>query len=393
LVSPNRKAIVLVLDGLGVGAMPDAALWGDADAATLQNTARAVGGINLPTLGRLGLGNIVPFAGTEPNPTPMAAYGRMQIAGCGKDTTTGHWELMGVILPKRFPCFPQGFPQELLDELAKQTGVEGFLGNVAASGTEIIARLGDEHLRTDKPIVYTSADSVLQIAAHVDIFPLEKLYAICEAARKLMTGDLGVCRIIARPFAGVAGKFFRIAGRRDWSLQPPGLLLPQALHQNGMVTVGVGKVDDILAVPAFDRCTHTAGDAEGMALIESELSKSDWTFMLANLNDLDTVFGHRNNPQGFADALLRIDAWIAKLLPMIPEGTLLTITADHGNDPTTASTDHCREYVPFLAWHRELNLGMNLGTRATLADVAATIADWLQFAYICPGTSFIGALL
>jgi phosphopentomutase len=383
---------VVVLDGLGVGAMPDAAAWGDSGSATLQNTARAVGGINLPTLGKLGLGNIVPIKGIEPSPAPMAAYGRMQIAGSGKDTTTGHWELMGVILPSRFPCFPHGFPQELLDELAEQTGVEGFLGNVAASGTEIITRLGQEHLRTHEPIVYTSADSVLQIAAHVDIFPLDRLYAICEVARRLMVNDLAVCRIIARPFASEAGKFYRTTGRRDWSLPPPGLLLPQALRQSGMITVGVGKVDDILAVPAFDRCTHTAGDAEGMALIASELEKADWGFMLANLNDLDTVFGHRNNPQGYADALLRIDAWLAKLLSMIPKEMLLIVTADHGNDPTTVSTDHCREYVPLLAWHRELKLGMNLGTRTTLADVAATVADWLQFAYICPGTSFMGAL-
>lgn len=384
---------MLVLDGLGVGAMPDAAAWGDADAATLQNTACAVGGINLPTLGRLGLANIVAFEGTQPSSTPMAAHGRMQIAGCGKDTTTGHWELMGVILPQRFPCFPHGFPQELLDELAKQTGVEGFLGNVAASGTEIIARLGEKHLRTHKPIVYTSADSVLQIAAHVDILPLERLYAMCEAARRLMTGDLAVCRVIARPFAGEAGKFYRTAGRRDWSLPPPGLLLPQALHQAGMITIGVGKVDDILAVPAFDRCTHTAGDAEGMKLIEKELAKTDWSFMLANLNDLDTMFGHRNNVQGFAEALLQIDAWLATLLPMIAAGTLLIVTADHGNDPTTVSTDHCREYVPLLAWHPELKMGANLGTRKTLSDVTATVADWLQFDYQYRGTSFVEALI
>lgn len=381
-----------MLDGLGVGAMPDAAVWGDAEAATLQNTARAVGGINLPTLGKLGLANIVPFAGTEPSPAPMAAYGRMQIAGCGKDTTTGHWELMGVILPSRFPCFPHGFPQALLDELAKQTGVDGFLSNVAASGTEIIARLGEEHLRTHKPIVYTSADSVLQIAAHVDIFPLEKLYAMCETARKLMTGDLAVCRVIARPFAGEAGKFYRIAGRRDWSLPPPGMMLPQALRQAGMVTMGVGKVDDILAVPAFDRCTHTSGDAEGMALIESELAKSDWSFMLANLNDLDTTFGHRNNPQGYADALLRIDAWLATLLPMIPPDILLIVTADHGNDPTTVSTDHSREYVPLLAWHPSLNTGAYLGTRKTLSDVAVTVAEWLDISFDCPGSSFVEVL-
>jgi phosphopentomutase len=370
---------VLVLDGLGVGALPDAAAWGDAGAATLQHTAEAVGGIKLPTLGKLGLGNIVSIKGTEPSPAPMAAYGRMAIAGAGKDTTTGHWELMGFILPKRFPCFPHGFPQTLLDELACETDVAGFLGNEAASGTEIITRLGEEHLRTRKPIVYTSADSVLQIAAHTDIFPLDRLYAMCETARNLMTGNLAVCRVIARPFAGEPGKFYRTAGRRDWSLPPPGLLLPQAMRQNGMVTVGVGKVDDILAVPAFDRCAHSAGDTEGMKLIEVELANTDWSFMLANLNDLDTVYGHRNNPCGYADALLRIDAWLATLLPVIPPGMLLIVTADHGNDPTTVSTDHCRE---------ELVEGINLGTRKTLADVAATVADWLHVTYNSPGISF-----
>lgn len=388
--SRKHRAIVLVLDGLGIGAMPDAAAWGDEGSATLQNTAKAVSGLHLPFLQLMGLGNITHIEGIEPVVSPLALYGKAAISGQGKDTTSGHWELMGVPVPKRFPVFPHGFPAEFLDSLAKASGQKGFLGNEPASGTEIIARLGEEHIQTHYPIVYTSADSVFQIAAHENVLPVEQLYSLCTTARTLLNGDLAVARVIARPFTGEPGSFSRTPKRRDWSLEPPGSLLPVALRAQGFCTVGIGKVDDIMAVPAFDRCTHTTCDSHGMELVNSELSITDWDFLLANLNDLDTVYGHRNNPDGFAQALVSIDKWLDGFVTALDEGTMLIITADHGNDPTTPSTDHCREYVPILCYLKSRSkIESSIGLRNTLSDIAATTAQWLHFDFSCQGTSFV----
>lgn len=346
--APAGRVVVMVLDGLGCGAAVDAHLYGDAGADTLGNVARAVGGLRLPVLGRLGLGCVAPLEGVPPVDAPQALVGRLAERSAGTDTTTGHWELMGLVTERPFPTYPEGFPPDVVAALEAATG-RGVIGNVAASGTRIIARLGEEHLRTGALIVYTSADSVLQIAAHEDVVPLEELYAACASARAIMCGPHAVARIIARPFTGDPGSFTRTGGRRDLSLPPHGPTALDRLRESGVRVEGVGKIAQIMA-GGVDADHPTAGDADGLRTVARLLGHLDGGLVFANLIDLDTLFGHRNDPEGFAACLEELDAGLPALIGALRPGDVLILTADHGNDPTTASTDHSREWVPLIVW-------------------------------------------
>jgi phosphopentomutase len=377
---------LLVLDGVGIGELPDAADYGDEGSNTLVNMAKAVGGLNLPNLQRMGLGNIEQIEGIPPAEKPIACYGKMREVSAGKDTTTGHWEIAGIIREKPFPTYPNGFPPEIIEAFEKAIGRK-VLGNKPASGTAIIEELGEEHLRTGYPIVYTSADSVFQIAAHEEIVPVEQLYEWCRIAREILRGEHEVARVIARPFIGTPGNFKRTPRRRDFSVPPPYPTLLDALTEVGLKVVTVGKIDDIFAGRGVTFAIHTSDNRDGMQQVETLTTQGDFDFLWCTLVDFDTVYGHRNNPQGFAQALREFDEWLGNFLPKLREGDLLIITADHGNDPTTPSTDHSREYVPLLIWTPSLKEGKPLGVRQTFADVAATIADWLKVEWHGAGKS------
>lgn len=387
-MKPLRRCVVLVLDGLGVGALPDAGRYGDEGSATLQNTARAVGGIRLPTLQRLGLGNVVAVEGVPPAARPLACFGRMAERSAGKDSTTGHWELAGLILDRPFPTYPHGFPPEVMEAFERAIGTR-TLGNRPASGTQILDELGAEHLRTGYPIVYTSADSVFQIAAHEDVVPVDRLYEMCRVARGILQGEHAVSRVIARPFVGRPGAFVRTERRKDFSLEPPAPTLLDRLVQEGYEVWAVGKVADLFAGRGVTKAILTSDDPDGVRKTAQALSELDRGLVFANLVDLDTKYGHRNDPHGFAQDLERIDAELPTLLERLQEGDLWIVTADHGNDPTTPSTDHSREYVPLLAYGPGLAAGVDLGVRETFSDVAATVAEALGIRWDGPGRSFL----
>lgn len=385
----RRRAVILVLDGVGVGAAPDAAAYGDEGSDTLGNTARARGGLSLPNLARVGLGNLAAIHGVPPRRHPEGAWGIMQPASAGKDSTAGHWEIAGLHLVRPFPTYPQGFPAELLDAFVRATG-RGVLGNVAASGTEIIARFGAEHERTGAWIVYTSADSVFQIAAHEGIVPLEELYAACEIARRLLVAPHDVSRVIARPFAGTPGAYGRTANRRDYAIAPPGETLLDALAAAGVPRAGVGKVDDLFAGRGL-RARHTTSNAEGIRYIMEWLQGEQGGLLFANLVDFDTLYGHRNDAEGFERALREFDDALPAMRGALREDDLLFITADHGNDPTTSSSDHARENVPLLALGDAVH-PVGLGVRSTFSDLGATVAEWLNVGFRGRGTSFLPTL-
>ena len=394
-MSEPRRAIILILDGVGCGAAPDAAAYGDAGSDTLGNLARAVGGLDLPNLERLGLGRIAPLAGVSAVNAPGAAWGRMLPRSSGKDSTTGHWEIAGVLLKHPLPTWPDGFPESVMAEFARRTG-RGVLGNIATSGTEALRRFGDEHRRTGAWIVYTSADSVFQVAAHESVVPLAELYAACEAALALrLPVDDGegplVGRAIARPFVGEAGAYARTANRRDFSLAPPGETMLDALAAAGIARAGVGKVDDLFAGRGI-QSKHTASNAEGVAEILSWLEDRGGGLLFANLVDFDQQYGHRNDAPGFYMALREFDAALPELLSRLRQNDLLFITADHGNDPTTPSTDHARECVPLLAAGPAV-VPIDLGVRETFADLGATVAHWLGSDFRGAGVSFLPQLL
>lgn len=383
----DARAIVVVLDGVGVGALPDAGAYGDEGAHTLAHTAHSVGGLALPHLAAMGLGHIAAVLGVPPSPAPSSHHGRLTEVSSGKDTITGHWELMGVVTSVPFPTYPTGLPGRLLEEFARQIG-RPVLGGQVASGTEIIAELGAEHLRTGCPVVYTSADSVFQIAAHERIVPVDQLYRWCEVARAMLQPPDHMARVIARPFAGEPGAFVRTPRRRDYALPPPPNQLDAVAAAGGEVH-GVGKVDDMFAGRAFHTCRHVGGNAEGIAALMDVLAADFSGVVLANLNDTDSQYGHRNDPRGFAAALEEFDAAMPGLLAALGRNDLLVITADHGCDPTTPSTDHTREYVPVLVREPGCTAGRDLGTRPTLADVGATVADWLGIERVGPGTGLL----
>ncbi|GAB4164312.1 MAG: phosphopentomutase [Geothermobacteraceae bacterium] len=373
-MNPFRRVLLIVLDGVGIGGMPDAASYGDADAATLQHVAEAVGGLTLPHLDGLGLSRVANYIGGNPAAPVRGGFGCMREQASGKDSTAGHWELMGVVLDQPLPTFPQGFPAEVVRDFEAAIGVR-VLGNVAASGTEIIQTFGPEHLRTGRPIVYTSVDSVFQVAAHVDKVPLDQLYRWCQIARELLN-PLRVGRVIARPFSGSEAEgFARVAGRHDYSLPPVGTTVLDRLTAAGVEVQAIGKICDLYGGRGLTRQQPTTDNDEGMDAILAALGRQDSGLIFANLVDFDMLWGHRLDSAGFARGLTRFDAWLGRLLSHLEDDDLLLITADHGCDPTTPGTDHTRERVPLLAWHAGMSVGIDLGERECFADVGATVAD------------------
>jgi phosphopentomutase len=386
----RRRAAVIVLDGVGCGEAPDAAHYGDTGSNTLGNLARAVDGLDLPNLEQLGLGRVIPLEGVSPNVSPRAAWGRMRPASTGKDSTTGHWEMCGVHLARPFPTYPNGFPREIVKELERRSG-RGVLGNLVASGTEVIERYGDAHVRTGKLILYTSADSVFQVAAHEQVVPLEELHRICESAREMLVAPHDVSRVIARPFVGTSGRYTRTSNRRDFSIAPPTQTLLDALADANIPRRGVGKVDDLFAGRAIV-AEHTSDNAAGIEAICRTLREQPSGFLLANLVDFDQLWGHRNDVVGFHEGLRAFDRALPTILSTLHEDDLLFLTADHGNDPTTPSTDHSREIVPLLAVGQRVR-PCDIGERPTFADLGATAAEWLGVSFRGRGTSFLSQLL
>ncbi|MBK7046197.1 MAG: phosphopentomutase [bacterium] len=386
------RAILIVLDGLGVGGAPDAASYGDTGSDTLANMAAAVGGLTVPNLASLGLGNLHAIQGVTPVAAPRAGYGRLVEISAGKDSTTGHWELMGVVTEEPFPTYPKGFPADLLAEFTRRTGY-GVIGNKAASGTAIIEELGDEHRATRKLIVYTSADSVFQIAAHDEVCDIDELYRVCAIAREMLQPPHQVSRVIARPFSGPSGAYARTPQRHDYSVLPPKELLLPALQKAGVRVESIGKIYDLYAGMGIDRTHPSRNNAEGMAKLDEVYgAAADGTLILLNLVDFDMLWGHRNDPQGMRGGLEQFDRWLGGFLPRLRAGDLLLMTADHGNDPTTPSTDHSREMVPLLACLGGLERGTDLGTLQGFMDVAATIADFFGAPPPRRGSSFLARL-
>jgi phosphopentomutase len=388
VASPFARAIVLVLDSVGIGELPDAPAYGDEGSNTLGNIARQVP-LAVPTLRALGLDRLVEIghAGAAAA-APRAAIGRMAEASAGKDSVTGHWEMMGVVLDRAFPTFPHGFPADVITEFSRRVG-RAVIGNRAASGTRILDDLGPEHLRTGALIVYTSADSVFQIAAHEGLVPIPELYRACEIAYKLVGEGLGVGRIIARPFVGVPGAFRRTANRRDYALPPSGETLLDRMQSAGFPVVAIGKIEDLFAGRGITYAVHTTSDDDGMDQVDAQMNRVDGGLIFANLVDFDTQYGHRNDVAGYAANLERFDARLAALLPQLREDDLLVVTADHGNDPTTPSTDHAREYVPLLVTGTRVGRA-DLGTRQTFADLGQTLADVFGVSRLAHGASFLG---
>jgi phosphopentomutase len=385
---PFTRAIVIVLDSVGIGELPDAAAYGDEGSDTLGHIAQHVP-LELATLRSLGLGRVAAI-GDPPAPAkPPAAVGRMAEASAGKDSVTGHWEMMGVVLDRPFPVFPRGFAPEVIARFSRLTG-RGVIGNKAASGTGIIEELGAEHMRTGDLIVYTSADSVFQIAAHEDVVPVPELYRACEAAYKLVGEGLGVGRVIARPFVGAAGHFRRTANRRDYALPPSGETLLDRMTSSSHPVVAVGKIEDLFAGRGITRAIHTASDDEGIDHVLREMGQpSSRGLIFANLVDFDTQYGHRNDIEGYASNLERFDDRLPEILARLRDDDLLMITADHGNDPSTPSTDHSREYVPLVATGARVRKGIDLGTRQTFADLGQTLAEVFDVGRLANGTSFL----
>jgi phosphopentomutase len=380
-----------VLDGVGIGELPDAAAYSDQGSNTLGNIAKHIP-LVLPTLRALGLDRLVDIGGAISSAAPRAAAGRMAEASAGKDSVTGHWEMMGIVLDRAFPTFPGGFPADVIDRFARRTG-RGVIGNVPASGTWIIDELGPEHMRTGALIVYTSADSVFQIAAHEEIVPLPELYHACEIAYALVGEGLGVGRVIARPFTGRPGAFTRTANRRDYALPPPGETVLDLLQGAHIPVVAVGKIEDLFAARGITLAVHTKSDDDGMDQVDRQMREVDRGLIFANLVDFDTLYGHRNDVAGYANNLERFDRRLSALLPNLRERDLLVVTADHGNDPTTVSTDHAREYVPLLATGPRVTGGVDLGTRRTFADLGQTLAENFAVGPLAHGTSFLGHVL
>jgi phosphopentomutase len=390
--SPFRRVIVIVMDSVGIGELPDASAYGDQGSNTLGNINARVP-LKVPTLRALGLDRVANIPGPESVPAPtIGAYGRMAEASAGKDSVTGHWEMMGIVLDKAFPTFPHGFSPEIIAAFAEQTG-RGVLGNKAASGTQIIDELGPEHMRSGALIVYTSADSVFQIAAHEDVVPIAELYRACEIAYELVGEGLGVGRVIARPFVGAPGSFKRTANRRDFALQPFGETLLDRLKAASIPVVAIGKIEDLFAGRGMTYAVHTASDDEGMGRVAEQLAAVDRGFIFTNLVDFDAQYGHRNDVAGYARNLERFDARLAGILPLLRPDDCLVVTADHGNDPTTASTDHAREYVPLLVTGARVRPGTDLGTRPTFADLGQTIAENFGVGRLAHGTSFLSEIL
>ncbi len=380
--------ITIILDGVGIGELPDAGNYGDEGSNTLGNIAKHLHGISLPNLQKMGLGNINEIKGVPPVDKPIASFGKMKEVSKGKDSTTGHWEIAGLKVDFDFPYYPNGFPKELINKFIEKTQIPGVLGNKPASGTEIIKELGDKHVETKKPIVYTSADSVFQIAAHEEIIPLNDLYEICRIAREeVLINEHSVGRVIARPFIGKSGSYTRTTNRKDFSINPTGPTILNYLQMNNIQTVAIGKINDLFNYDGIDIKEKTKSNNEGMEKLVAYAEKVNNSYIFANLVDFDVYYGHRNDPEGFYKALKEVDAWLPKFLDKFDSSDALVITADHGNDPTTPSTDHSREYVPLLFYIKN-KAGANLGVRETYSDVAQTIAEFFKINNSLKGKSF-----
>ena len=387
-----KRAIIIVLDSAGIGELPDADKYGDTGSNTIVNIADKFDNLRLPNMGSLGLGNITEIKNVERQAQTIGAFGKMAELSAGKDTTTGHWELMGVTLKKPFPTYSNGFPEDVINEFEKLTDKK-VIGNEVASGTEIIMRLGDEHVNTGSPIVYTSADSVFQIAAHEEVIPLEELYDMCRKARKMLTGSHSVGRVIARPFIGTSGNYTRTTNRRDFSLDPTGETLLDVLKGNGFEVKAVGKIEDIFNGKGITDAVHTKGNMDGVDKTIEYMKQDFKGIVFTNLVDFDMLYGHRNNVEGYGKALMDFDQRLPEIMGAMREEDILIITADHGCDPTTPSTDHSREYVPLLAYGKNIRPGYEIGTRSTFCDLAATLSEYFGFSQRFRGVSFINDLL
>jgi len=383
-----KRVIIILLDGVGCGELPDASKYGDEGSNTLGNLSREIGGLDLPQFEKLGLGNIIKIQGIPPAEFPSASYGKAAELSAGKDTTSGHWELMGLVTRDPFPTYPQGFSAQMLKKFQEAIG-RSTLGGWPASGTEIIKELGEEHIRVGYPIVYTSADSVFQIAAHKDVIPLSQLYKFCEIARELFP-DIG--RIIARPFIGSPGAFERTFERKDYSVPPPEVTLFDLLKDKGLSVVTIGKIDYLFAGRGITEDCHTEGNKDGMRKTIEIMKEINKGLIFTNLVDFDMLWGHRNNKQGFAQGLKEVDRWLPTLLKNLKPDDILFITADHGNDPTTPSTDHSREYIPILVCGEKIKRGVNLGTRESFADIGATMGEYFGIK-VEAGESFLSEII
>jgi phosphopentomutase len=387
--APDR-VILIVMDSAGIGELPDAAAYGDEGSNTIGNIHRAVP-LEVPTLRTLGLTRVVDIGG-DPGEPALGAFGRMAERSPGKDSVTGHWEIAGLVLDQPFPTFPNGFPKSMIQAFEERIG-RGTLANKVASGTTIIEELGEEHVKTGKPIVYTSADSVFQIAAHEEVVPIDELYRWCEIAYDIAGKGAGIGRVIARPFVGAPGNWRRTSNRRDFSLTPFAPTLLDIVKGQGLPVVAVGKIEDLFAGRGITSAVHTANDTEGMDEIERAMEVTDRGLIFANLVDFDTLYGHRNDVAGYAANLERFDDRLAGLLPLLRPRDLLVVTADHGNDPTTPSTDHSREHVPVMLAGRTVRGNVDIGTRSTYADLGQTIADIFGVGPLSNGTSFLDEIL
>ena len=383
-----KRVILIVLDSCGIGELPDAGIYGDEGSNTLVNTAAEVGGLTLPNLERLGLGKIAAIRGLPNDMPAMGNFGKMAELSVGKDSTAGHWEMMGVVLRKPFPVFPKGFPKPLIEQFEDRIGTK-VIGNYPASGTEIIENLGAEHLDTGYPIVYTSGDSVFQVAAQKGVIPLERLYVMCRIARELLTGPYAVGRVIARPFTGQPGSFKRTAERKDFSISPPGDTILDQIVASGREVVAIGKIDDLFGGRGVTQVLHTESNQDGVKSTIDAIKSLRKGLIFTTLVDFDTLWGHRNDPSGFAKGLELFDSMIPDILSAVGEEDLLIFTADHGCDPTTSSTDHSREYVPLLVYGKSMKWDVNLGTRKTFADIGQTIAEIFSLPGTGVGSSFL----
>lgn len=386
------RVIWIVLDSVGMGEMPDAEKFGDVGANTIGNISKAVGGLKLPNMVKLGLGNIENIKGVETSESPIGCYARFREASNGKDTTTGHWEMGGVISEKAFPTYPNGFPKEVIEKFEKLSGRKA-IGNKPASGTAILDELGEEQMKSGSVIVYTSADSVFQIAAHEDVVPLEELYKICRIAREMLTGEHAVARVIARPFVGEPGNFTRTPNRRDFSLLPPYDTVLNKIKNAGLDVIGVGKIEDIFCGQGITEAIHTKDNMDGVDKTLDYMKKDNKGLIFTNLVDFDMKWGHRNDFKSYAKGLEEFDARLKEIINTMKESDILFITADHGCDPTMPGTDHSREHVPFLAYGKQLKENVNLGTRNSFADMGQTVAEALKVEKINNGASFLEELI
>lgn len=384
-----NRVIWIVLDSVGMGELPDAAQYGDAGSNTIGNTAKAVGGLKIPNMTALGLGNIDGMVCLDKTQTPVGCYGRLAEVSKGKDTTTGHWEMIGIHTTVPFPTYPEGFPDDVLYEFMTKAGVDGVLGNCTASGTEIIKEMGAEHMETGYPIVYTSADSVFQIAAHEEVIPLDRLYEMCRTAREVLTGQHNVARVIARPFIGTEGNFTRTANRRDFSRKPDENNLLVKMKNAGLDVIGVGKIEDIFDKVGITEAVHTKDNMDGVDVTLKYMAQDNKGLIFTNLVEFDSKWGHRNDYAGYAKGLEEFDVRLPEIMKAMKPDDILVITADHGCDPTTPSTDHSREYVPLLVYGSGLKENVNLATGSTFADIGQTVAAIFGVEPLTIGESFL----